>query len=368
MQRSLSSSSSIGLRGRTRRNPRVDEKANHQRLYTILLGKADAEEKSTTKGATERAVPPTGSALASARDDSGVVAAGASGGAGEGTTKESPKGKPPTVSYAEDVPALSPQEEEHIREREKAEFVAQVCSDSTRLDVRDWVGRIYKIVKVAAETTAEEEDRKKDSRRRRAWNSSSSESSGTTTLVAAGGSIARTDATSRRAPSLISAESLVVNPPRPEPLSTEERLRAYLRGEIPELSAHVHAHVAAKSEEMRRMIDEEDVEKHLMQMRKRAVFDGKTNFLRWQATRRVILQQRLDEAMPHWIEEAVASWNQKAAMRKRDEEIADSDLIFDYLTKRAAHINTNKLASEIPIFKTMHASYSMPTMWRDKYL
>lgn len=353
---------------------RVDQEANQQRLYDILLGKAQLEQK--PRAVAERTAPNggpadaaattnvAGSAGEGARDDTGGSAAATVPGAAAGT-ESSPKGKP-SVSYADELTS-GPQDEEHAREREKAEYVAKVCSDSTRLDVRDWVGRIFTMVREAQDNTEEEPPDNAKNRRRRAWNSSSSESSGTT-LVAAGGSIAATTATKRTAPSLISAESLVVNPPKPEPLSTEERLRAYLRDEIPELASHVHAHVAAKSEVLRREVDEELVEQHLMQMRKRAVFDGKTNFLRWQASRRVALQKRLDDAMPDWIGEAVASWNQRKAMKAREEEVSETDLIFDYLTKRAAHINTNKLASEIPVFKTLHASYSLPAMWRDKYL
>merc|ERR1719183_2617254 len=160
---------------------------------------------------------------------------------------------------------------------------------------------------------------------------------------------------------------MVVHPgKRIEMLSTEERLRAFLRSEIPELTNHVNAHVAKRSEEVRKEIDEEVKEKHLLRMRRQEVFGKNTNILRWQNLRRIVLQKRLDSEMPLWILEGVRSWDQKGSMKAREEEVSETDLVFDYLTKRAAHINSSKLASEIPIFKTLHASYSLPHMWRDR--
>jgi len=257
--------------------------------------------------------------------------------------------------------------------REKEAWVDQVCSDSTRLDVRDRVSKMYDLL---TKHPQKDEYDKKGGRHRKAWSNSGHSDSTTTHTVTtgsalhtAGGSIAAKSAPSRRAPSLISGESMIVHPGRKiEILSTEERLRAYLRNEIPELSAHVNKHVAMRAEGVRREIDEELVERHMLKMRRQEVFDGKANFLRWQNSRRIVLQKRLDSETPFWMLEAVQSWDQKAAMKARDEEVSEQDLIFDYLTKRAAHINTSKLASEIPVFKALHSSYSLPRMWRDKYL
>jgi len=258
-------------------------------------------------------------------------------------------------------------------DREKEAFITTVCNDSTRLDVRDWVSRIYETLK--KKPSQDEEEEKRGGRRHRKTFSSSGNSDTTThtgttsALMTAGGSIAATNAPSRKAPSLISAESMVVHPGKKiEMLSTEERLKALLTNEIPELTAHVNKHVAKRAEEVRKEIDEELVESHLLKMRRQQVFDGKANFLRWQNSRRIALQKRLDSETPFWMLEAVQTWDQKSAMKAREEEVSEHDLVFDYLTKRAAHINTNKLASEIPIFKTLHSSYSLPRMWRDKYL
>jgi len=289
--------------------------------------------------------------------------------------QESPKMKA-TVSIADNDMAPPPNFGD---DREREAFVTQVCADSTRLDVRDWVSRIYETLKKAKKEG--EEDGGKARRHRKggkAWSSSQSDTTTTHTattsaLLTAGGSVvgslANTNAPSRKAPSLISAESMVVHPGKKiELLSTEERLRAYLNNDIPELTAHVNKYVSVRAEEVRREIDEELVESHLLKMRRMQVFNGKSNFLRWQNSRRIVLQKRLDAETPFWMLEAVQSWDQKTAMQAREDEVSEQDLVYDYLTKRAAHINTNKLATEIPLFKTLHSSYSLPRMWRDKYL
>merc|ERR1711974_486643 len=104
----------------------------------------------------------------------------------------------------------------------------------------------------------------------------------------------------------------------------------------------------------------------LAQTAQRKVFDGRSNYLLWQNTRHQVLQKRLDAEMPAWILEAIECWDQSKAIDRQEKELSDTDLIFEYLTKRAAHIDTGKLPSEIPLFKTMHASYSLPSMWRDR--
>lgn len=368
--------------------------ATHERLRGILLSK---EVQDTTAGgrraATQGVDPglaPVGEDLASnnsipspsaavnvevgniegCANTLGVGRSSATCSASATQPQESPKSPKLKVSYD-----TTPQP--FADDRDKEAFMAQICSDSTRLDVRDWVGRIYEILKKVPPPTEEDMQAKSTRRHRKTWSNSGASETSTytsttclTTLMAAGGSIAaKTTASSRKAPSLISAESMVVHPgKRIELLSTEERIRAYLNKEIPELTSHVNAYVAKRAEEVRREIDEELVESHLLQMRRQQVFNQEANMLRWQNSRRIALQKRLDNDTPGWILEAVQSWDQKAATKAREEEVSETDLIFDYLTKRAAHINSNKLATEIPVFKTLHASYALPRMWRDKYL
>mmetsp|Transcript_86544 Transcript_86544/g.169324 ORF Transcript_86544/g.169324 Transcript_86544/m.169324 type:complete len:163 (-) Transcript_86544:67-555(-) len=152
-----------------------------------------------------------------------------------------------------------------------------------------------------------------------------------------------------------------------EPLNTKERVQAYLDRRLPELERHVNEQVARRTEALHREVDEEMAGQFLLQTAHRKVFDGRANYLRWQNTRHHVLQKHLDAEMPTWILEAIESWDQQKAQEKQEKKVSETDLIFEYLTKRAAHIDSGKLPSEIPIFKTLHASYSLPSMWRDKY-
>jgi len=344
--------------------------ATTDRLRDILLGKGVQD---TTLGGRRNPIQAVDPGLApvgeNADDLLSPPTSQRTGGDGSAASnaQESPKVKT-SVSYEGDAKPVA----NFGDDREKEAFIEEVCSDSTRHDVRDWVGRIYETLKKLPNKDEEEELQTKGSKRHRKAVSSSGNSDTTTrtgttsVLLTVGGSIC---APSRKAPSLISAESMVVHPGKKiELLSTEERVKAFLRHEIPELTAHVNKYCTKRAEEVRREIDEELVEMHLLQMRRLQVFNGQANFLRWQNSRRLALQKRLDSDMPFWMLEAVRTWDQKKTMHLREEELSEQDLVFDYLTKRAAHINTSKLANEIPIFKTLHSSYSLPRMWRDKYL
>lgn len=353
--------------------------ATQEQLRAILLGKEALYDSSAGgRRAPTQAVDPGLAPVDEDGDQPSPPLSPPQGGesSAASTIQDSPKLKPTMCLSENDLPPT------HFGDdREREAFVTQICSDTTRLDVRDWVWRIYETMKKHQKKESEEDAPSKPSRRHRnrAWSSSGHSDSTTThtattsALLTAGGSVvgslAATNAPSRKAPSLISAESLVVHPGKKiELLSAEERLRAYLRHEIPELTAHVNKFVAARAEEVRREMDEEVVERHMLQMRRMQVFDGKANFLRWQNSRRIALQKRLDNETPCWMLEAVKCWDQKTAMKAREDEVSEQDLVYDYLTKRAAHINTSKLATEIPIFKSLHSSYSLPRMWRDKYL
>lgn len=340
--------------------------ATHHRLRDILLGK---DVHDTTAGGRRNPVQAVDPGLTPVGEDAGDQVSpppSPPAGGDASNAQESPK-----VKGSLSVEAESMGMQKFGDGQEKDAFVAQVCSDSTRLDVRDWVGRIYETLKKLPAKEEGDDSLIKGKRHRKAFSSSGQSDTtthtGTTSaLLTAGGSISATQP--RHAPSLISAESMVVHPGKKiELLSTEERIRAYLRHEIPELSEHVNQHCAKRAEEVRREIDEELVESHLLMMRRQQVFSGQANLVRWQNSRRLALQKRLDTEMPLWMLEAVKTWNQKSAMQAREDEVSEQDLVFDYLTKRAAHINTSKLATEIPIFKTLHSSYSLPRMWRDKY-
>lgn len=357
----------------------VNLQGTQNRLREILLGKG-VNDPFTTAGGRRNPVQANDPGLETVGEDLSELSPPPSPPHGDSscasTVHDSPKARG-TVSYKDEKDNPRPAFGDN---REKEAFVTQICTETTRLDVRDWISRIYEILKNKPQKDEEEGQGKgkRHGNRNRAW-SNSGHSDTTTThtattsalLTAGGNSVigGQSKSASRKAPSLMSAESMIVHPGRKiEVLSTEERLRAYLRHEIPELTAYVNKHVAMRAEQLRKEVDEELVESHMLQMRRQQVFDSKANFLRWQNTRRIALLQRLDSETPFWMLEAVQSWDQKGAMKAREEEVSEQDLVFDYLTKRAAHINTSKLASEIPLFKALHSSYSLPRMWRDKYL
>jgi len=252
--------------------------------------------------------------------------------------------------------------------------------------VQAWVGKIFTMTHSAKLAAQQAEAKERRRRRMRARSCSATSEAGLsgfsgntgqtadtgqsgasgTALLTAGGSIATS---SHRAPrSVASEESLVVHHNNgDEPLSMKERIQAYLARRSPELDAFVKEHVAKKTEELQREVDEEMADQFLLQTAQRKVFDGRANYLRWQNMRHQVLQKRLDKEMTQWILEGIQFWDQKKAMENQEKDISDTDLIFEYLTKRAAHIDTGKLPTEIPMFRTLHASYSLPSMWRDKY-
>jgi len=263
-------------------------------------------------------------------------------------------------------------------EEERRQFVNKVCSDRTRPDVRDWVGKIFSMDQSLQAAASMREAKEKRRRRRTSSGSAASDSglsgqtgytgvTGTTAtaMQTVGGSIA---APSHRPKSVDSAESLVVHHSKgDEPLSMKERIQALLENRVPELAEHIDAHVAKLTDELQKEVDEEVAEQFLRTAGSRKVFDGRANYLRWQNARHQALQQRLDAKMGKWILEGIETWDQRKAAGSKPEEVNETDLIFDYLTKRAAHIDSGKLPSQIPVFKTLRASYSLPRMWQDKY-
>lgn len=358
--RGLSRSSSVPSRGAVRsggakRRNGADEEATQRRLHGILLGKVELSE-------------PDFAGPAGHLQSSGNILAAAAG-----LQSSSKKNSASASSYGEGGGGSAVGQSLLDLDAERQLFVDSVCTEATRSDVREWVSKVFGMVR-----TAEIAEQAGAPRRRRAGSCSDSGGSGRTFMVA-GGSIA----TASHAPTIITAshrppqslhsdESLVVHHSKgDEALSVNDRLRAYLSGNIPELSEHVNTYVASRTESLRREIDEEHEAKHMKQTSRRKVFDDRANYLRWQNARRMALQQRLDEETSAWILEAIQSWDhkhQKKAFQEKQAELSETDLIFDYVTKRAAHIDTGKLATEIPWFKPRYASYSLPRMWQDKYL
>lgn len=256
-------------------------------------------------------------------------------------------------------------------EAERDSFVNAVCTDYTHHQVRHWVDKIFHMTHNAAETEA------KDRRRRRLRSSCAGSESGMSGQTGATGYTGVTGTTGtplqpesvfHASPkSAVSDESLVVHHSKgDEPLSVKERLQAFLQHRIPELDEHINSYVAVHTEELQKLVDEEMAGNFLRNASDRDVFDNRANYLRWQNARQKILQKKLDDAMGQWILQAIQTWDQKKADQK-PKEMAPADRMYEYLTKRAAHIDSGKLPSRIPVFKTLHSSYSLPAMWRDKY-
>eukprot|EP00403_Amphidinium_massartii_P025486 CAMPEP_0178405468 /NCGR_PEP_ID=MMETSP0689_2-20121128/18414_1 /TAXON_ID=160604 /ORGANISM="Amphidinium massartii, Strain CS-259" /LENGTH=367 /DNA_ID=CAMNT_0020026483 /DNA_START=78 /DNA_END=1181 /DNA_ORIENTATION=+ len=353
----------------------VDQNATEARLQELLVAKMDAEEPASPQGKSAASSPHTQQSLKARQTQS-------------------------SASLAEGN-ALAPSiEMEHLRN----EYVSQVCSDTTRFDVRQWVGKIFYMQharQMAAESQRQADAN--DMRRRRVRHQTHSSATSTvsdtqdtqvhssdagttwmspstraarTTFMSTAGPQSSQHAESHRSTSgalmaadALSAESMVVNhDPVDADWNVRERLKAYLSNQIPELTKFVDDSIMARTDALRREVDQELKEKHLRMMSMRQVFDARANQLRWEHIRRAALQRRLDAEMTTWIVQAIKAWDQKKAMQtQRAIDISETDLVFDYLTKRAAHIDSGKLPTELPIFKALHASYSLPEMWRDKY-
>jgi len=67
------------------------------------------------------------------------------------------------LKFADEIAATSGQEEKLLREDETADYVAKVCSGSARLEMKDWVGRIYNKLR-DADAKDDEEQTARESR------------------------------------------------------------------------------------------------------------------------------------------------------------------------------------------------------------
>jgi len=348
-------------------------------------------------------VPETG-VLPKDRKASVVLPEGSGGGSG-------------AVGQGPSQPTAMQQQQQLEMEEERRAFLNQVCAESTRQDVKLWMGKTFSMVLAAR--FAEKEARNRERRRRQAraagggamsdagfsvFSTNTGHTFDTctsgTALMTVGGSIAgasfhpglagvngRTSSTSLPdqndnsnnniipqtkglgARSVDSEESLVVHHNAVEdPLNMKERIQAYLERRIPELETFVNERVAARAAILQKEVDNELAAGFMLQTAQRNVFDEQANLLRWQGVRQQILQKKIDRDMPGWILEAIQGWDEKHVIEQTMKKRNHVDSVVDYLTKRSTNIEQSKLVSEIPIFKTLHASYSLPPMWRDKYL
>eukprot|EP00933_Yihiella_yeosuensis_P080877 TRINITY_DN9438_c3_g1_i1.p1 TRINITY_DN9438_c3_g1~~TRINITY_DN9438_c3_g1_i1.p1 ORF type:complete len:385 (-),score=95.93 TRINITY_DN9438_c3_g1_i1:103-1257(-) len=343
-----------------KRQPLADEAATQRFLKDLLCSKSVEEEHNLAEVAESNL---GGSATAS-----GAVASSV-------RIQDTPQADSMPVA------TLPPPPKDPLEiETERREFISQVCGEQSRPEVREWIGKVYLMTQKSQSAQAAAARDVKEKRRRRVRSSSAGSESGfsgqtgytgitgvtgttATALQTVGGSIVA------RPKSVESDESLVVHHSKgDEPLSMKERIQSYLENRIPELAEHIEATVSEKVQELQKEVDGEVAEQFLRTASSHKVFDGKANYLRWQNARQQALQKRLDAKMAKWILEAIETWDQQKVTEKKEKEVSETDLIFDYLTKRAAHIDSGKLPSNIPIFKSFKASYSVPRMWRDKFI
>lgn len=346
-------------------------------------GEASMSRTSTTQKPQHTATPDGCSMSESSM--AGTQLAGAAGGSLAGGT-------------ASVAMAYLKEQQEREFERKRDSFVESICSPSTRREVNNWVGRVFTMTHDVQARMEHEETKERRRRRLRSRSccatseaglsgqtaiSGTTGGSGTgtattgTALLAAGGSIAGARGTSvgapasassyRRPKSANSDESLVVHNEVDEPLTVQERVQGYLAGRLPELDAHISSCIAQRTQALRKEVDEDIAATYLRDTAERRVFNNRTNSLRWQNKRHQVIQNRLDTDMPQWIMEAIQGWDAKKAMAMKV-DVPDEELVYDYLTKRGSHIDTGKLPAEVPIFRTMHASYSLPSMWRDIHI
>lgn len=345
-------------RGKKPRRPLIPEKttvggdltATEARLYDMLMSKSlDGGDSLPVLNSVVSRI--SGSSLVAEGEDAlsdNSVATAAAGAAGA-----------TTMATAADL------------EEEREAFLAGICVSTTRRDVRDCLSRIFHFAKTAEAMNLDVSGGgDAPTRRRRAISTSASSDSGsagasTFATFAHAGSIAATSRASRKQQN--SALSLVVHQEKyGQLLSPEERLRAYLSNAIPELTEHVHAHIRDCAKSAIKKLDEDDAPLYLHRTRRRGVYSDRENEVRWSNTRHKSMQRHIHEKMPRWILEAIDTWDQQKALQAREVPVSEPDLVYEYLTKRAARISSDKLPSEIPMFDTMHASYMLPRMWRDR--
>merc|ERR1719265_747276 len=275
--------------GRVRRGvgfgAKNDEKATQEKLYTLLLTKEPHEDDLEIRTAVP--VSPcsryeTGSAVTSpvamgsiSNDETSALASGSS----------CERALPSSRTFAATA------EKTAEIELERQAFLSEVCTENTRKLVREGVNKCFLYLKEQEARAARENASDRGGRRRRTRSSAGNSDS------EAGESIAASRA-SRKAPSLISEESLVVNHDKGfQPLSGEDRLRAYLAGTIPELTEHVRKYVLQKVEGMREHVDTELADEFLLSAKRRGVFKDPANWLRWQNQRRTHIRSQMEADM-----------------------------------------------------------------------
>jgi hypothetical protein len=246
-------------------------------------------------------------------------------------------------------------------EREKEAFVDSICDSSTRFDVSHWIGRLYIMFGEDMREAAEEKESEKRMRGlsgMSAFNSDVGSSSQ--------GSYQALCALSLRAHPEVGDENDQAT------WTDDERLRHYLEGRDPEQQAFVNRMIANHVRNLQMEVDAELNKGRRANMHAKGIYTDEKNDLRLKNSRRFMLKKALEVNMGHWLWEALGAWKagakQRNLERAQNDEPTDVDIVFKTLTKPSTNIDPTRMVTQIPQFKTLYTSYSLPANWRDRYL
>jgi len=247
------------------------------------------------------------------------------------------------------------------REREKEAFVDSICDTSTRYDVAHWIGRLYTMFGEEMTAAAEEKENAKRIRGISGMSALSSESESSFE-----GTHQDLGALSIRAHAEVGDENDQAT------WTDAERLQHYLDGRDPEQQAFVNQMITKRVRNLQREVDAELTKGRRAQLNAKGIWKDERNDLRLKNTRRFMLKQGLEANMGHWLWETLGAWKdgakQRSLERAQNAEPTDVDIVFRTLTKPSTNIDPTRMVSEIPQFKTLYTSYSLPASWRDRYL
>jgi hypothetical protein len=246
-------------------------------------------------------------------------------------------------------------------EREREAFLDQICNHATRFDVSRRIGQLYMMYGEGMTAAAAEKENEKRMRGLSGMSGFNSEPDSSSE-----GDYKELGALSLRAQPDVGDEN------DQGTWTDDERLRHYLEGRDPEQQAFVNQIIAKHVRNLQMEVDAELNKGRRAQMRAKGIYSDDKNDLRLKATRRRLLKQGLEASMGPWLWEALGAWKegakQRSLERAQNDEPTDVDIVFKTLTKPSTNIDPTRMVTQIPQFKTLYTSYSLPANWRDRYL
>jgi len=246
-------------------------------------------------------------------------------------------------------------------EREKEAFVDQICDSTTRFDVTHWIGRLYIMFGEGMTTDHAEKENEKRMRGLSGMSALNSELDGSS------------EASGKELGSLsLRAHAELADDNDQATWTDDERLRHYLEGRDPEQLAFVNQIIRKHVRNLQMEVDADLAKGRRAQMHSKGIYTDEKNDLRLRNTRRFMIKQRLEANMSNWLWQALAAWTEGAKQRSVERALADEptdvDIVFKTLTKPSTNIDPTRMVTQIPQFKTLYTSYSLPANWRDRYL